>query len=73
MSEASRPRLVKVTVNLSGATDAALTRLAVEQDSSRTDAINRSIKLAALLYEMAPSGHFKIILADGPEKDIYLL
>ncbi|MFC5925510.1 ribbon-helix-helix protein, CopG family [Micromonospora vulcania] len=73
MNETSMPRLVKVTVNLTRPTDAALTRLAAGQGSSRTDALNRAVRLATLLHEMAPNGHFKIVLTDGLEKDIYLV
>lgn len=73
MSKSSRPRLVKVTANLTSTADTALTQLANGQGSNRTEALNRALRLAALLHEMAPQGHFNIILADGSEKSIYLI
>lgn len=73
MSAVNRPSLVKITVNLAPTTDAALTQMATGQGISRTDALNRAIRVAALLHELAPNDYFKIVLADGSERDIYLV
>lgn len=66
-------RLVKVTVNLNPAAADALDRLAAGQRLSRTDALNRALRVAYLMHDLAPDGHFRIVGPDGARVDIYLV
>lgn len=65
--------LTKVTVNLTPAAEAALTRLAVVGRDTRTDALNRALRLAALMLDLAPDGHFTLLQPDGSLDRIHLL
>jgi hypothetical protein len=56
--------LTKVTVNLTPAAEAALTKLAAVH-ANRTDALNFALRLAALITDLAPEGHFTIVQPDG--------
>ncbi|WP_326559783.1 hypothetical protein [Micromonospora sp. NBC_01796] len=73
MTKSDRPRLVKITLNLTNAADTALTKFANDQDTNRTDAVNRAIRLAALLHDLAPGGQLTIAAPDGALTRIYLL
>ncbi|MGW4467971.1 hypothetical protein [Micromonospora sp. NPDC004704] len=72
MTEPQRHHLIKVTFNLTSSADDALSRLTAI-DGNRTDAINRAIKVAALLHELAPDGRFTIAAPDGTNNRIYLI
>ncbi|MEV4630178.1 hypothetical protein AB0J90_28360 [Micromonospora sp. NPDC049523] len=72
MTEPARSRLVKVTFNLTPSANSALDRL-VELDGNRTDALNHAVKIAALLHDLAPEGHFTIVRDDGVPREIYLI
>jgi hypothetical protein len=73
MSDPDGPRLLKVTVNLTPAAADALTRLAAGQRMTRTDALNRALRVAYLMHDLAPDGHFRIVRPDGAPVDIYLV
>ncbi|WP_147457111.1 hypothetical protein [Micromonospora pisi] len=61
-----------MTFNLTAVADTALTKLAMV-DGNRTDALNRAVRVAALLREIAPADRFTITEADGLRREIYLL
>ncbi|MEV4629278.1 hypothetical protein AB0J90_23750 [Micromonospora sp. NPDC049523] len=64
---------VKVTVNLVRPADEALTRLAAEQGTNRTVAMNRALRVAAVLHDLAPDGHLTVTRPDGTTADVYLV
>ncbi|MGW4461553.1 hypothetical protein [Micromonospora sp. NPDC004704] len=73
MTDPVGSRLVKVTVNLTPAAADALTGLAAGQRLSRTDALNRALRVAYLMHDLAPDGHFRIVKPDGVPVDVYLV
>ncbi|MGW4462134.1 hypothetical protein [Micromonospora sp. NBC_01796] len=62
--------LTKVTVNLTPAAEAALTKLAAIH-TNRTDAINFALRLAALMTDLAPEGRFTIVQPDGSHDRVH--
>ncbi|MGW4461737.1 hypothetical protein [Micromonospora sp. NPDC004704] len=64
--------LIKVTVNLTPAAEAALTRLG-EVHANWTDAVNFALRLASLMADLAPEGHFTIVQPDGTHDRVHLI
>lgn len=67
------PNPTRVTVNLTPAARQAADKLAAEQNLNLTDAINRALRLAAIVSDLAPENRLRVIQPDDTIADIYLL
>nr|MDT0663419.1 hypothetical protein [Micromonospora sp. DSM 115978] len=60
-------------MNLTGPADRALAALAAGQELSKTDSVNRALRVAALLHAIAPDGHLTVVLPDGTNREIHII
>lgn len=66
------PDLVRVTVNLSPRTEAALGRLVQGWGVNKTDAVNRAVRLADLLQEYTVDERL-VVQTNGREVEVRLI
>lgn len=69
----SRPSLTRVTVNLTPAAKEAAEKLASEQGINLTDTINRALRIAAIVNDIAPNNRLRVVQPDEIVSVIYLL
>lgn len=67
------PKLTKVTYNLTADAIEARDVLTVGWRMTQTDAVNRALRVAARVRELAPEGHLRVIRPDGTRADIYFV
>lgn len=66
--------LVRTTFNATPVAQAAIAALMAARGSSRTDAINRALAVAALIDRLSDDhGSLRVVAADGTTERIYLV
>lgn len=68
-----RANLTRITVNLTPPARAAISKICTGQGLNLTDAINRSLRIAAIIQEIAPDNQLRVIQADDTIMNVYLL
>lgn len=69
----SRTNLTRVTINLHPAAKQAAAQLFIDQNLNLTDAINRALRIAAIISEIAPDNRLRVVRPDGTVADIYVV
>lgn len=70
---ASRTNLTRVTINLTPSAREAASKLCTEGNSNLTDAINRALRVAAIVQNLAPENRLQVLQKDGTVATIYVL
>lgn len=65
--------LTRVTVNLTPTAKHAADKLATAQSLNLTDAVNRALRIAAIVNDIAPENRLRVVQSDDTVADIYLL
>ncbi|WP_326557813.1 hypothetical protein [Micromonospora sp. NBC_01796] len=66
-------RLTKMTCNLTPAALDARDALTSGWRVTQTDAVNRALRIAAVLHTIAPEDQLRVVRSDGSIVDIYLV